>query len=67
MKRPRKRNRISYMCLANSPGLTRPARIIGTRSSCSLSERLRKRHRHSLMLKRKKNLTKDQKRVKKMR
>ena len=54
------------MCVANSPGLTRPARIIGTRSSRSLSERPRKRHRHSLMLKRKKNLTKDQKRVKKM-
>ncbi len=67
MKRPRKRNRISYMCVANSLGLTRPTRIIGTRSSRSLSERQRKRRRHSLTLKRKKILTKDQKRVKKMR
>ena len=67
MKRPRKKNRISYMCVANSPGLTRPARIIGTRSSHNSSERPRKRHRRSLTLKRRKVLTKDPKKVKKMR
>ena len=55
------------MYVANSPGLTRPPRIIGTRSSRSSSERLRKRHRHSLTQKTKKILTKDQKRVKKIR
>lgn len=56
------------MCVANSPALTRPAQIIGIKWSRSSRERPRKRHRHWLMLvkRRKRILAKDLKREKKM-